>query len=104
MNPISINAAAIAGVPPKQCIIPGARTLLSGSEFPERTGVSALLSNSSVNIRIAAMNNDRQPQRPRRPNLPPKNIPLHIARRMIIIIIKPYLAPRDNLPALRQLN
>ncbi len=39
----------------------------------------------------------------RLPKLAPKNLLLHFARRMIVVIIEPHLAPRNHARMLRQL-
>ena len=49
------------------------------------------------------MNHDRQLRSPRLPKLPAKHLLLHIARRMIVVIIEAHFAPRDHSRMLRQL-
>src|SRR5690606_4501079 len=48
-------------------------------------------------IRRAAVNDDREAQFSRNDDLPAENLTLHIARAVIVIVVKPDLAPRDHL-------
>src|SRR5690606_33050979 len=47
-------------------------------------------------IRVAAVNYDRKSEVPRYPNLSPENLLLDIARTVVVVIVEPDLAPRDN--------
>src|SRR5690606_3183277 len=48
-------------------------------------------------IRRAAANDDRSVKYSRIDDLPAENLTLHIARAVIVIVVKPDLAPRDHL-------
>src|SRR6185436_14680776 len=52
-----------------------------------------------VLIRVACVNNGRQAQFFRNLKLPPKNLSLNVAGRMIVVVVEPGLANREDLPA-----
>ena len=70
----------------------------------EAAGAPVLIENRETIVPgVAAVDDDRQLRRARLRELPAKNLLLHVARRMIVVIVEAHLAPADHRGLPRQL-